>query len=413
MGKRIFLAATWVVLSVGFIALVIRFTEGMKTTHLGSIVPWGLWVSLYIYFIGLSAGSFLISTLVYVFGLKQYEPIGRTAVLQALICLILGLFFIWLDLGQPWRAYKVFVSHNWSSVLEWEIHIYLLYITILLGELWLLMRCNLADLAVREKGLRRGMYKLLSLGWPCPANRAGWVTCHAQSMRWVKVLGIIGIPGAIGVHGGTGAIFAVVKARPYWYSSLFPIVFLVSALASGGALLLFLRAWFGDRRDQEEQGLLKSLANLTAGFLAVDLLMILSEFLVGLYGEIPEHTAVFRQIAAGPFWWVFWLVQLLFGAAVPLVIVMHSRLSASRMWLGLAGLLIAVGIFGVRLNIIIPALSFPVMPGLEETFSSARLSTFYFPSLNEWLTSAFGVGLGALLFYLGITYLPLEEREAA
>ena len=44
----------------------------------------------------------------------------------------------------------------------------------------------------------------------------------------------IGIPVALGVHGGTGAIFAVVKARPAWYSPIVPLVFIISALASGG-----------------------------------------------------------------------------------------------------------------------------------------------------------------------------------
>ena len=52
-----------------------------------------------------------------------------------------------------------------------------------------------------------------------------------------------GIPTALGVHGGTGAIFAVVKAHPYWYSPLFPVVFIVSALVSGGGLILFLQTY--------------------------------------------------------------------------------------------------------------------------------------------------------------------------
>src|SRR3989338_4554918 len=67
-------------------------------------VPWGLWVAFYIFLLGLSAGSFLLSTLVYVFGVKRLEPVGPLALLQAILCLILGGMLIILDLGHPERG---------------------------------------------------------------------------------------------------------------------------------------------------------------------------------------------------------------------------------------------------------------------------------------------------------------------
>ena len=61
----------WIILVsmllVGLGFLGYRYSAGLLTTNMGSIVSWGLWISFSILFIGLSAGSFLLSTLISVF----------------------------------------------------------------------------------------------------------------------------------------------------------------------------------------------------------------------------------------------------------------------------------------------------------------------------------------------------------
>ncbi len=345
---------------VGLAALGVRIREGLAVTNLTSSVSWGMWVAFYIYFIGLSAGSFLLSTLVYVFGMHRFEKIGPLSLLSALFALGAGMLFILIDLGHMERAHYVFLYRNLTSILSWEIHIYLLYIVLVLAELWFLLRCDLAAIAVGERGGKRLLYRVLSLGWPCPAGPAEWQACHAQSMRWVKVLGIVGIPVAVVVHGGTGAIFAVTMAKPYWFSGLFPIIFLVSALASGSALMIFLYAFLGER-DEEFSGILRGLADLMVLLISVDLLLLASEFLVGLYGKIPEHQEVYEAILYGPFPYVFWLGQLGLGAVVPILLASLPFTRRSPTWLGLAGLSAVIGIVAVRLNLVIPAYVTPVL----------------------------------------------------
>ena len=134
----------WVVAVFGMGALFYRLSVGLGITRLGSTVPWGLWVAFYIYFIGLSAGSFLLSSLVFVFGNKNLEPLSRLAVLQAFVCLLLGLVFIFIDLGHWERFHYVLIYPQWHSVLAWEIWFYNAYIIVLLLELWMLMRRDLS-----------------------------------------------------------------------------------------------------------------------------------------------------------------------------------------------------------------------------------------------------------------------------
>ncbi len=379
----VFWAVVLAATAIGLGAAALRTYEGLGVTNLNYVVPWGLWVAFYIYFIGLSAGSFLLSTLIYVFGVERFERVGRVALFSALMALIAGLLFVLIDLGHMERFWTVFIHRNLWSVLEIEIHFYVIYIVILCAELWLLMRRDLIRCA-EGQGWQATVCRILAL-----RSRDLSEASARRDMRIVKVLGILGIPTAIGVHGGTGAIFAVVKARPMWFGPLFPIIFIVSALASGGALLTFLTAFFSQLSREERRALTLDLGKLTAGILAFDLLLMWSEFSVGIYGNIPEHLEVMRLTFFGPFWWVFWLVQILFGAVIPLALILWPVTGRDHRWVGLAGLMVVVGIFGVRLNIVIPALNAEILPGFLDAYHVIPAPTAAVPAypleLITWL----------------------------
>lgn len=234
----VLLAALW--------AFAQRVQGGLAVTNLSSYVPWGAWVAFYIYFVGLSAGAFLLSSLVYVFGMEEFERLGRSALLMATVSMGVALAFIGLDLGRMDRALLPLVFGNWASPLAWEVRFYGLYIILLVAELVLALR---------------------------PFRRPLSPNALAANRRWLKVLGIIGVPVAIfGVHGGTGTIFAVVKARPVWFGGLFPVIFVASALVSGTALLAVI--YYLHRRATRQPvdaGMMTKLGSLLFGFLLLDL----------------------------------------------------------------------------------------------------------------------------------------------
>ncbi|MCI0738690.1 MAG: hypothetical protein L0Y72_06575 [Gemmataceae bacterium] len=75
-----FLILVWVAVgALGVWALVHRFTTGKELANYNSYVPWGLWVAVYIFFMGLAAGTFLFSTLVYVFRVASLERSAKPA----------------------------------------------------------------------------------------------------------------------------------------------------------------------------------------------------------------------------------------------------------------------------------------------------------------------------------------------
>ena len=210
-------------------------------------------------------------------------------------------------------------------------------------------------------------------------------------------------------HGGVGSLFGVIVARPLWNSGLFPILFLISALVSGGALLTVIAAIFQDGWTRNRDIVL-ALGTLVLGLMLLDTLFQASEWLVALYGQVPAHVASLNLIVRGPYWWVFFGVQLVLGTVVPLLLLAMPTRHDPR-WVTLAALLITLGFAALRLNIVVPGLAVEEIQGLSEAIASRRLTTDYFPSLMEWSIAIGVVGLGLLLFGLGEWLLPNEGEE--
>lgn len=383
---------------VGGIAIFIRISEGLASSNLTSTTPWGMWVAFYIFFVGLSAGAFLLSTLIYVFGMEQFERVGKIALFTAIICMVVALNFVLLDLGRMDRFWHPLVYWNLTSVLAWEVHFYILYITLLGVELYFALRQDLIRLSQRGSSFKQKLAKVLTLG-STDLSPESKVNDH----RWMKILGMIGIPLAIfGVHGGTGTLFAVVKARPMWNSALFPVVFVVSALVSGTALLAAVYAIQNRARNMSvDKDTLKALARMMILFLFIDLGLQVYEFLIAAYSLEPEEMHTLSTMFTSNFSWSFWGVQILLGSVVPIYLVLNKRTGESRLGLTAACVLVVLGIIGVRFNIVVPPLIVPVLEGLP--------TGNYYPTLVEIGSSLGVIALGLFLYTLGMKLLPLEE----
>lgn len=408
-------AVVWTIaFGIGLAGLITRLLSGHEFANYTSAVPWGLWVASYIYFVGLSAGAFLISALVYVFGMRSLEPIGKLALFTALIALIAALLTIFLDLGHEWRFYRVFSSGNPGSMMAWMVWLYTAYAIVLLGELFLAIRGDLVERA-SENSLQGRVASLLlgRVGSAFGGREATHVATpydRTSDMRKLQVLGAIGVPLAIAFHGGVGALFGVVGAREYWNAPIFPILFITGALVSGGGLLTAIVAFFWPRRGTEEhREMVATLSRLTLGLLAVYLIMVWAEFSITLYADIPAASEPFYQVLGGPYPWVFWVFQIGLGAVVPIVLLLARPRSVPLV--GIASFLIAACFLATRLNVVIPGLIEPQLEGLDTAYVESRLSYDYFPSLMEFSVLVFVVSLGIGLFYAGLRLLPLTNES--
>ena len=334
-GKSLSIAY-WVVvvamLAIGAVGMYWRLTAGHTMANYGELIVWGLWVAMYIYFIGLSAGAFLISSLVYVFGVERFRPIARLALFTALVSLLMALLNIWFDIGHMERFFEVYTRPNIFSMMAWMVWLYTAYFVLLLFELWFESRQDLIQWG-QKPGFSGTLSRWLALG----SHEASDAT-RQRDEKVVKVLGAIGVPLAILFHGGVGALFGVISARPAWNSGLFPLLFLVSALVSGGGLLTAIYAFLAPNRGSEaHRSLVIDLGKLLLGLTLLDILFTFAEYSIAMYGAIPSEVSPLLKTMTGPFWYVFWIGQVGLGMVIPVVLLAWKRTRQSPVWIGVAG----------------------------------------------------------------------------
>lgn len=388
---------------VGGIAVIERFVYGHRPAAYGSYVPWGLWVAAYIYFIGLSAGAFLLSSLIYVFGIKKHEKIGKMSLFVALVTLFMALLSIWFDIGHMERFYYVYTRPSFSSMMAWMVWLYTAYFLLLLVEMWFAMRADLAKWSKLE-GVRGIISRVLTFGEIGLSPKA-----MDRDRKYLKVLGSIGVPLAVAFHGGVGALFGTVMARPYWHTPLYPILFLTGALVSGGALMTAAVAFFWPSKDTEWKDTVSFLGKIVLGLLLFDLLLEWAEYSIPMWYAVGPEYELLKRVLFGEFWWVFWVLHFLLGSLIPIFILV--RWPKDPIKVGVAGTLIAFTFMAIRLNIVVPGLIEPQLKGLEKAFVDPRLRFEYVPSLFEWQVVLFIVALGFALFYIGYRLLPITETK--
>ena len=350
--------------------------EGLWRTGMSMQVPWGLQIVMAIYYIGLSAGSLVISGLAGVFGRVEYKPFARIAVYAAMLLLVAALLSIAMDQGRIDRFFvQPFVHTNPLSLFSINPALYISYILICMVYLWALL--------TERKRLVSGL-AVLALGW------------------------------AIAVHSGTGAIFGF-NARALYESPLLPASFVIAAMASGTALMIVLIVvLFRLTGRHVDDDLVLWLGRILRVCVLGVLYFLVVENLFRLY-VVEGRDAAFYYLFEGVHGLVFWGGLVLLACIVPLLILFGPRTQRSMRWVVFASVLVVCGVLCERYVIVIPGLTRPaeLFPGMHViALQSQQGVVGYAIGLVE-IVQALGVlSLIALLFLLGLKALKLMPTEA-
>jgi predicted membrane protein len=315
---------------------------------------WGLLIVVYPYLTGLVAGAFILASLERVFNVRALMPVYRLSLLTALSFLIVAPLPLLAHLGHPERAFEMFLTPHTQSAMAMFGFVYAWYLmVVLLLEIWFDYRASIITWSKEKKGLAKYMYKVLSLGT---------TDLSGQAIRFDRKIGriitIIGIPSAFLLHGYVGFIFGSVKANPWWSSVLIPIVFLFSAIVSGIALMLLVymvTTMF--RWKQMNMQCLKKLAEFLLYAMIVDFSLELLDFIHRLY-ESEESINILSQMISNRLFISLIITQIVLGTLVPIISLVMGRFGKfpdemRRMLFLIAGVLVQVGIFSTRWNIVI------------------------------------------------------------
>jgi len=138
----IWLGVMGIILLAGTVAGILVFWKGLVITNLTDLVPWGLWITIDLSSIALGAGAFSLCAGVYLFGLKRYQPIARTATFVGLIGYTMATLALILDIGKPERFWHSMVYWNVHSLL-WEVTMCVtLYLPVLVPQATSVRACR-------------------------------------------------------------------------------------------------------------------------------------------------------------------------------------------------------------------------------------------------------------------------------
>ncbi len=357
----------YLLLAAGTVILGIRYLRGLgAVTNLSDTFPWGLWVGFDILCgVGLAAGGFAITTLVYVFNVKRFKPIVRPTVLTAFLGYVLVVVALLFDLGRPWNLWHPLVMWNPRSVMFEVSWCVTLYLTVLFLEF--------SGMVFERLSWTRALVIQQAATVPLVIAGAVLSTLHQSSLGSFYLI----VPG---------------KLHALWYTPLLPVHFFLSAIAVGLAMIivesrLSARA-FG--RSLEMPLLMdvgRALAVALGAYGTVRLLDLARR------GSLGAAVAGTREAA-------FFQLEFALGVVVPLLLLVWPQVRRNARRLYGAALLTVVGFVVNRLNISIT--------GLEGAQGS-----HYVPALPEYVVTLMLVAIGFALFGLAVQHLPVYPREAS
>lgn len=381
-------AVLLILMAVGVTAGVNVFIHGLEITNLTDLVPWGLWIAIDLSSIALGAGAFLMSAAIYLLGLKQFEPVARTAVFLGFIGYSMAMFMLLLDIGRPDRFWHPFVFWNIHSPL-WEVTMCVgLYFTVLLLEV--------APIVAQAGWLQRH--------WPGMAFRL------EKTHHYGPILAVIGLGLSMLHQSSLGATYGVLKARPIWYRPGLAALFIVSAMAAGPALTV-LASMVSARlslRASVRDDLLDKVSLFVGWVLVGYLYLRLWDTLAMNYTLEPGRSEGLHLLTRGALAFNFWVAEILLGAVIPLIILLSSRLRASARLRMLALVFVIGGLVAYRwdTNLVGQIVVFDYLPQeLQARF------THYIPSLVEILAGVGVIAYGLFAFTLGVRYLRLVDHQ--
>lgn len=361
---KVMKSVLWFLVGAAAAIAFFRFWRGIgPTTHLTDLTPWGFWIGFDVMGgVALAAGGFVLAATVYVFHLEKYRPLVRPAVLTAFlgyVAVVIGLMF---DLGLPWQIWHMIIYWNPRSPLFEVGWCVMLYLTVLLLEFLPVM------LELAKHPVLNGIYLTLK--------------------KFTVPLVILGIMLSTLHQSSLGSLFLIMPHRldPLWYTPILPILFFISAIALGLAMVTtesLMSSWLYERPYETKplQGLAKAASWVLFFFLAVRLVDL------GVRGQLG-------RMFAGGFGPNLFVAEVLISTLIPAVLFAIPRVRSTITGLATAAGMMVFGFVFHRINV-------GGLAMIETT------GTRYVPSATEFLVSLGIVAGIALVFFWIAERFPL------
>jgi molybdopterin-containing oxidoreductase family membrane subunit len=391
---RLLAAALSAVVAWGAFAWIHQLRTGLGVTGMNDRVSWGLYITNFVFFIGISHAGTLVSAILRLTGADWRRPITRLAETITVVALMTGGTMVVIDMGRPDRLANLLRFPHLRSPILWDLLSVTTYIAGSLIYLFLPLVPDLARLrdATAGRGLRHRVYSAMSLRW------VGSPEQRARLERGIGIMAIAIVPVAVSVHTVVSWIFGM-TLRDGWNSTIFGPYFVVGAIFSGIAGIIVVMAIFRRVYHLEEYLTERHFRYLASLLLVLGLVYVYftaSEYItVGFKLRVGDD-ALLSALLVGRYAPLFWSFAI--GGTIVPILLLSFRRTRTIPWIVTAAVLVNIGMWLKRFVIVVPSMALPLMPWDWGT---------YRPTWVEWSITAAAFSGFALLFLVFSRFFPV------
>ncbi|WP_445385412.1 NrfD/PsrC family molybdoenzyme membrane anchor subunit [Robiginitalea sp. IMCC44478] len=400
---RLWLVVLGVLILSALVAYGIQLKEGLIITDMRDYTLWGIYISNFVFFVAISLVGSLITAILRLSGAHWRTPLVRIAEIIAVAAIIMAGLTIIVDMGRPDRLLNLFLHGRLQSPIIWDVIVISTYLVI---SILLLYYPLLPDFAILKNQHPEGSrahkwYGRLSLNWKGTADQKN------RYKRAIRILSVLIIPVAFGIHTVTAWLFATTY-RPGWDSSNFGPYFIAGAFVAGAGavvVVMFILRKTHHLKEYITELHFDKMAKLLVLLCLVYIYFNINEYLVPAYKNTTDEALHLQELFVGEYALLFWLV--IIGSLFVPVLVMVFKKGRKPLPVFYMGILIVLGAWWKRYLIVTPTLLHPFVPieGVPESWHH------YFPSALEWLITIGTLAMALFIMTLLVRFLPIIPIE--
>ena len=363
-------------MGIAFVVAMVRYIYGIGAiSNLSYSYPWGLWISFDLFTgVAIGSGAFVMAATVYIFELKEYQPLLKPSVLTGFLGYIMVVIALLVDLGHPERIWYMMIHWNPTSVLL---------------EIGICVMSYLAVLAIEFA--------------PVVFEGIKWQKFAHLIHKFIMPFVILGVVLSTLHQSSLGSLLLIQPAKlyPLWWTPMLPVLFFISAVSIGLAMIIF-ESSLSSRYFH--RGLEIHLLEKLAGAIPI----ILAIYLIVRFIQLALANDLQYLFNSGLMSSLFW-TEIIVGSLIPLILFAFKRMRQSTNGLLIGSITLLVGMILNRFNVSWFAVRHPDPLTYMPTFMANNVH--YIPSLPEISVSVGIFSFGILAFGLVARYLPLFEDE--
>ena len=226
--------------ALGMYTWLEQMLKGMGIAGINNPVGWGVYITDFVFWVGIAHSGTLISAVLFLFRAKFRNVFNRSAEAMTVFAVMTAGLFPLIHLGRSWLFYWLFpypnqrqLWVNFQSPLVWDVFAVSTYFTISAIFWYIGMVPDLAIVRRMTTGFRKKIYSIFALGW------TGSLRQWRHYSKLYMFLAAFATPLVISVHSVVSWDFAM-SIIPGWHTTIFAPYFVAGAIFSGTAMVLTL-----------------------------------------------------------------------------------------------------------------------------------------------------------------------------